>query len=84
MTCECCGKDASLTVSRWICQACPMRHVLCLVCLGKASAMQGVGTGPAFLTCPKSLVVAYDLAPFEDGKVRAAIQWTVWWTDATR
>lgn len=82
LICECCGKNAALCVSRWACLACPDQHIVCLLCLSKASAMQGTESTSAFLTCPKNLVTAYELAPTDSPKVKITAQWTAWWDHA--
>lgn len=81
IVCECCGANAALCVSRWSCRACPTQHIVCLVCLGKVVTMQQDSDSHSteFIACPKSLVMAYELAPVESQAVDAAKQWTTWW-----
>jgi hypothetical protein len=46
--------------------------------------MQGVERDSTFfLTCPKNMVTAYELAPVYSKKVLSAVTWTMWWTNAT-
>jgi hypothetical protein len=43
--------------------------------------MQGVRSDNSFITCPKSLVVAFELAPVWSAQIQAATQWSTWWSE---